>query len=193
MSTVSLTGLDDILSLLDRLGKQGDDIAREAATKAATLLRQTYIVQAFSGETGLKRSTIMRYTYIKKATDKYPHARINFSGAGIPVTEFRYRYQRKGAQATRAKIIVDFVGGEKVAAGFINPLGKNKTPLSSASQRTTKNGKTYKYRNTKPEAALAPSLATAYQRLDAGQVEKESLTVLSDEIVALLDDLLGDK
>src|SRR5690554_1665017 len=105
--TARLSGLDEVLNMLERLGQEGDKIAREASTKAATLIRQTYLVQALSNNTGLKRSIIMRYTYVKRATPKYQAARINFSGAGIPATE--YRYSMKRVAPTRAQILVNWI------------------------------------------------------------------------------------
>lgn len=191
MSAVTVTGLNDILNQLNNIGRDGDKVAREAATRAATLLRQNYLVSLIKEQTGLKRSVIMDFSYVKKATPKYAHARINFSGAGIPVLE--YRYQTRRLSDTRAQILVDWLGGMKVAAGFVNPKGKNKVPLSSRSQRTTKNGKTYIYRNTKPEDALAPSLATIYLDIPRQAIERESQDALSEELMALLDDLLGEK
>ena len=191
MNSVKLTGLEDILIQLDRIGKEGDEIAREASTKAATLLRQNYLVSMIRGEVGISRNVIMRYTKLKKATAKYEHARINFSGAGVPVSEYNYRQQR--VSETRARIIIDWVGGEKVAAGFINPKGKKAAPLSSRNQRTTKNGKTYTYKNTRPEEALGLSIATLYQALPSGDIEKEAVKLMGNELIAMLDDIFGEE
>lgn len=133
----------------------------------------------------------MRYSYVKKATAKFENARINFSGAGIPVREYRYSMRR--ITDTRAQILVAWVGGgTKVAAGFINPLGKSKMPLSSRSQKAARGGKVYTYRKRKMTEALGPSLATAYLALPENEVAAQASTVLSAELVALLDDLLGE-
>lgn len=191
MSSVTLTGLEDILIQLDRIGKEGDKIAREASTKAATLLRQNYLVSMIRGEAGISRNIFMRYTKLKKATAKYENARINFSGAGVPVSEYNYRQQR--VSETRARIIIDWVGGQKIAAGFINPKGKKAAPLSSRSQRTTKNGKTYVYKNTRPEEALGPSIATLYQALPGDGIEKEAVKLMGSELIAMLDDIFGEE
>ena len=187
--TVSLTGLKETLKQLDELGRQGDQIARDAATKAATLLRQTYLVQAISSGTGIKSKTIMRYSYIKKATAKYENARINFSGSGIPVTEYKYRLKR--ITDTRAKIMLEWLGGEKLAAGFINPKGKKRAPLSTVN-RKTKGSKTYTYRQGKMENALGPSLATIFLDMPQGMIKNEAQTLLSRELTTLLDELLGE-
>ena len=187
--TATLSGLEETLRMLDELGKKGDQIAREASSRAATLIRQTYLVQAMTSDTGLNRRTIMRYSYLKKATPKYDAARINFSGSGIPATE--YKYSMKKLAPTRAQILVDWLGGQKLAAGFINPLGKAKHPLRTRSQKMLSNSKNYTYRK-KTEPALAPSLAKLYLSLPEGEVENESTTILSSELVTLLDELLDE-
>lgn len=187
--TVSVTGLEETLTMLDELGKKGDSIARQASSKAATAIRQGFLIRMMSGSTGLSRRTILRYSYTQKATPKYESARVNFSGAGIPATEYRYKMKRTGSSPTRAQILVDWLGGQKLAAGFINPLGKNKAPLATRSQKTLANGKGYTYRK-KLGTALAPSLATLYLALPERDVETEAGDVLNNELVKLLDDLL---
>lgn len=188
--SVQLSGLDAVLNQLDALGKEGDKIAREAATRAATLLRQNFLVGLISEQTGISRSVIMRYTYIKRATPKYEHARINFSGAGVEVGE--YRYQIKKLDATRAQILVDWLGGMKVAAGFVNPSSKSKKPLRTRSQKTLKSGKGYTY-ETALGNALGPSLATAYLAIPSQAIDREAQKFLGEELINMLDDLLGDE
>jgi len=188
--SVTVTGLDETIKMLDDLGKKGDQIARNASSRAATLMRQGYLVQAMTSATGLSRRTIMRYSYVKRATPKYESARINFSGSGIPATEYKYSLKRTSV-ATRAQVLVEWLGGQKLAAGFINPLGKAKHPLMTRSQKTTRNGKSYTYR--KPlQTALAPSLATLYLSLPEGEVDNEASEILSRELVTLLDELLDE-
>lgn len=187
---VELSGLDAVLNQLHKLGKEGDKIAREAATRAATLVRQNFLVGLISEQTGISRSVIMRYTYIKRATPKYEHARINFSGAGIEVGE--YRYQIKKLDATRARILVDWLGGMKIAAGFVNPSSKNKHPLRTRSHKTSRSGKGYSY-ETGLSKALGPSLATAYLAIPSQAIDREAQKFLGEELINMLDDLLGDE
>jgi hypothetical protein len=49
---------------------------------------------------------------------------------------------------------VGFVGGEKIAAGFINPLSRHKLPLRS---------RTHKAKLPKPQIAYGPSIASAFK------------------------------
>lgn len=214
--TARLSGLDEVLNMLERMGKEGDKIAREAATRAATSLRQNYLVGLINGQTGIKRSVIMRYTYVKKATPKYEAARINFSSSGILVREYDYHLRKRSA--TRASIMIDWIGGSKQAAGFVNPSGKKSAALATRNDRTTKNrlsdreyrlpgqegirhgakarkqliGKTYSYSSGRLADARGPSIASIYKEIQAEAVEKAS-TYLSQELVELLDELLGDQ
>lgn len=190
MAEVSLTGIEEVVSMLDRLGREGDNLSNEAATRAATVLRQGYLVSLISGATGIKRSTLLRFMYAKKASKQHPYSRVNFSGAGIPVSE--YKYQMRRISQTRAQILVNWFGGTKVAAGFINPSSSNKHPLSSRNQKTTKNGKTYTYRNGRLEHALGLSAATAYLAAPQDQINQKAQQTLSEEVIALLDEIIGD-
>lgn len=190
-ATVTVTGLAEVLSWLDELGREGDAVARNAASNAAQMLRDHYIVHALSGDTGLSSAIVRKYARVKKATPKYETARINFSGSGIPVREYRYR-ARPTRHPTRAQILIDWVGGgEKVAAGFINPLGKA-VPLSARNQRAGRNGKVYTYRKGKLADAMAPSLASAYLALPESEVAEQASNALSAELVKLLDQIFPE-
>lgn len=187
----TVQGLSTLLEQLERLGREGKAGIREAATKAATMVRQQYIVQALSSATGVSVGTIMRYSYVKKATAKYDNARINFSGSAIPVALYRYRPQKTG-RAGRARILVDWVGGgTKVAAGFINPLG-NGIPLSTRNVRRHSLGRLYVYRKGQMATAMGPSVASMYEALPKAEVENESVVTLNSELAAMLDELLGE-
>ncbi|GEM_PF-2837750 len=190
-TTVTTTGLTEIIRQLDELGRQGDTIARSAASAAARQLRDNYIVQALAGATGISTAIVRKAAAVKKATPKYEAARINFSGSGIPVREYNYR-ARRTRHPTRAQILVDWIGGgEKVAAGFINPLGTG-VPLSTRNQRAGRNGKTYTYRKGKMTEALGPSLATAYLALPENEVATRAADALNRELVQLLDQAFPD-
>ena len=59
-SSASLSGMTDVLALLDKLGARGDAIARSAATTAARTLRASYLVDTLSRESGIKHSVVLR-------------------------------------------------------------------------------------------------------------------------------------
>jgi len=191
--SASLSGMTDALALLDKLGARGDAIARSAATMAARTLRASYLVGVLSRESGIKQSVVLRNMVAKPADKKYPAARVNFSGAGILVKDYSHRHRVVGgAGGTRAQILVDWVGGTKVAAGFINARGQRKAALSTRNSKTTKRGKTYTYRQGKLMDAMGPSLATLYQALPDGQVRAESESALSAALNQLLDEVFND-
>lgn len=187
-----LSGMTDVLSLLDELGRKGDDIARKAATQAARTLRSSYLVSAMSRATGIRQAVVLRHMTINDASQKYDSARINFSGAGILVREYSHRHRVVGGQGTRAQIIVDWIGGTKVAAGFINARSQRKTALATRNSKTTKQGKTYTYRQGKMVDAMGPSLAALYQALPDSQVRNEAEQTLSVALGQLLDELIDE-
>lgn len=193
VQSANLSGMTDVLALLDKLGTRGDGIARSAATTAARTLRASYLVGALSRESGIKQSVVLRNMVAKPADKKYPAARVNFSGAGILVKDYSYRQRVVGgAGGTRAQILVDWVGGTKVAAGFINARSQRKAALSTRNSKTTRRGKTYTYRQGKLMDAMGPSLATLYQALPEGRVSSEAQETLSAALNELLDEVFND-
>jgi hypothetical protein len=179
-------GFNELVKQLDGLGRQGDVLARKVASSAARWLRDSYVVQALSGSTGLSSAIVRKGAVVKAATVKYPSARINFSSSGILVREFNWRARRTN-HPTRAQILVDWIGGsEKVAAGFVNPRGAG-VPLSTRNQRAAKNGKVYTYRKGKMTEAMGPSLAAAYLALPESDVASEAVIALNNELSQALD------
>jgi len=190
-STVTATGLTEIIRQLDELGKQGDKLAQQASTDAARQLRDTYIVQVLSSDTGVPAAIVRKNAAVKKASDQYPAARINFSGSGIPVRDYTWR-ARPTRHPTRAQILVNWIGGaEKIAAGFVNPLAKG-VPLSTRNQRAGRNGKVYTYRKGQLTTAMGPSLATAYLALPENEVAERATVQLNAATVQLLDQLFPE-
>lgn len=188
MAVATLTGLDATIAQLDRLGKEGDDIARQASTEAAQSLRDNWLVNAISRQTGISGNVIRRRSYVKKANNKYPAARINFSGAGILVRDYKHSYRVTGGNGTRAQILVSWIGGgTKVAAGFINARGQRQAALATRNSKTTKGGKTYTYNKGKMVDALGPSLATAYLAIPESTVQSQAQARMAERVTALLD------
>tara|TARA_R110002167_G_scaffold188319_1_gene389829 strand:- start:12886 stop:13458 length:573 start_codon:yes stop_codon:yes gene_type:complete len=186
MSTATLTGLDSTLALLDQLGKRGDAIARQASTEAANDLRNNWMARQLSSHTGISRTIVQKHMAVKRANQKYLNARINFSGAGILVRDYSYTKRVVSTKDNRAQILVDWVGGQKVAAGFINPRGRSQVPLSTRNQKTTKTGKTYTYRRGQMVEAMGPSLASVYLALPEDAVQRQAQVRLAERVTTLL-------
>jgi hypothetical protein len=189
-SNVIVSGLDETIKMLDSLGKGADALTRQASTEAANDLRDTWLISEVSGGTGIGRGVIRKNARITRASTKWPGAKIYFSSAGIPVEEYNYSRKAPGINATRSQILVDWVtGGQKVAAGFINQLGKRQTPLSTRTEKR-KGAKTYTYGKGKMTAAMGPSLATAYLDLPENEVQNQAQVRLNDRLTYLLDEAL---
>ncbi len=179
-SNVIVSGLDETIKTLDSLGKGADTLTRQASTEAANDLRDTWLMSELSGGTGVARGVIRKNARIARASAKWPGAKIYFSSAGISVDEYNYSRKSTGVNATRSQILVDWVtGGQKVAAGFINQLGKRKAPLST---RNVKN---------KMTDAMGPSLAAAYLDLPENEVQNQAQARLNDRLTYLLDEAIG--
>lgn len=188
---VILSGLSESVKTLDQLGAQGDSIANRAASQAAKLVRDNYLVSQLTGATGLDSRLVRDKAVVKRASKKYPAARVNFSSAGIPVREYQFSKRIINARNNRAQIIVKWLGGRtKVAAGFINPGGRG-VPLSTRNEKR-RGAKTYRYRNGVLTDAMGPSLAAAYQDMPESQVQQQAESYLSERLTFLLDEVLNN-
>jgi hypothetical protein len=105
--------------------------------------------------TGINMRALQQRSRIRRASTRRAYAEVLASAEGIPVKEYRYR-ALSTAIPTRAKIMVDFIGGQKMAAGFINPRSQYKLPLRS---------KNHSGQLRAPEPAWGFSLASAFSRL----------------------------
>lgn len=151
---VYIEGADRLQSLIGALDKEVKRAEVNAVNAMATLARKE-IAQEIGSDTGISSTYVRRSMRISRGSQRLPVARVVPSSAGVPVNEYRYR-ARATSVPTRAQILVGFVGGEKVAAGFINPLSRHKLPLRSRS---------HKAKLPKPEIAYGPSIASAFKLL----------------------------
>lgn len=187
---VQVSGLAESINTLEQLGAQGNSVANRAASQAAQLVRDNYLVPVLAGATGISSAIVRQHTGVKRASNKYPAARVNFSGAGIPVREYQFTRRVVNARNNRAQIIVRWIGGrDKVAAGFINPGGRG-VPLSTRNEKR-QGAKTYRYRLGVLTEAMGPSLATAYQALPDNDVNRQADAYLSERLSYLLDELIN--
>lgn len=150
---IDMKGLAETVEIFKALPKEAERARINGINRTATEVRREEIVLPMSRDTGIKRKILNDRIRIERAQRGKETARIVPSSAGIPVPEYRYRMQPT-AHPTRARILVDWPGGKKVAAGFINPLGKRQAPLRSYN---------HKGKLSPPETALAPSAAALFK------------------------------
>ncbi|MDO6804784.1 hypothetical protein Q4595_20200, partial [Wenyingzhuangia sp. 1_MG-2023] len=86
----------------------------------------------------------------------------------------------------------NWIGGSKVAAGFINPKGAGRQPLSTRNSKTTRTGRTYTYRDGILTDAMGPSIATAYLALPKTKVTDEAQVRLAERVTSLLNTLINE-
>ncbi|MFC4161943.1 phage tail protein [Chitinimonas lacunae] len=173
MIRVSLNSIDRAAAETRVKATALDQVAVAAVNEVASEVRQKELIPEFSSKTGVPRRTLGARIEVRRATVGNPVAEIRASGAGIPAKLFRFRAEAT-AEPTRARVVVDWVvSGSKVAAGFINPRGKARTPLRTYSSKEDKRRATTRYYRIKAgksaqkvddlDDALAPSTATMIQ------------------------------
>jgi len=64
--------------------------------------------------------------------------------------------------------------------------------LRTRSHKTSRSGKGYTYRTGLTDA-LGPSVATAYLAIPSQAIDREAQKFLGEELINMLDDLLGDE
>lgn len=126
-----------------------------ALNRAATRIRRQ-IVDEIRQPTGLKRKTVNAGIAIHRAGTQRDYALIIPESQGIPVSAYRYTFQPVGSAPTRARILVGWPGGQKIAAGFINPRGRQRAPLRTRSHRGPM---------PRPRPAIGPSIAAAFREV----------------------------
>lgn len=170
MIDIRIDGIEALGSQLQRLPKAVLRGSVNSMNRAGTVSRK-YVVDQLSAFTGVKKKLLRRRFYRKNASLQKPTSAIAPSSAGVPVAEYRYSMQRigTGKNKTRARIRVSWPGGSKVAAGFINPLGKQKRALST---------RTSKALAGIPRSAIGPSVAAAWKAMPKGGVESVTTDAL---------------
>ena len=154
LSRVERAVLRGVYNAINRSGTAGRKEAVARISTATGISKKTVRASFFRP----KRAGFKRSTYFSGA-----------SSAGIPINEYRYTMERVGygRNKTRARIRVGWVtGGEKIAAGFINPFGRRRLGLRTRG----KDGKRLLTPDT-PAEALGPSIAAAFKAMPARPVE----------------------
>lgn len=178
MIEIDRRGMADAIETLNAMPGQVARAARTSVGVTATATRRRIVVLAMAA-TGLKRSLLNSRTPLKRTSKKGEwSARLKPSQRGIPVPWYRWKHEPTGRNPTRHRILVGWPGGDKIAAGFVNPFGQYRAPLT-----TRRNGYDL-------AIALGPSAAALFSTLFSepdltktlDELEKEFMTRLQTEI-----------
>ncbi|WP_371369959.1 hypothetical protein ACA097_09545 [Pseudomonas sp. QL9] len=167
--------------------------------RAGRRIKRDLLVEPMSAATGVKRVIFNDRIAFRPATSNVPMGKIVPSSHGIPARSFRHRSFDPDSTGTRAKILVAWWNGEKVAAGFINPLSKRRLPLATRSEKAravragTRNPHIKRYRyswGAVPQNAQAPSAAALMGvMMDDGR-QAQAADILAEEFNIDLDKVL---
>lgn len=123
-------GLAEAIQAIGALKGEVARAARGSVGTTATATRRRLVVLAMA-ETGLRRALLNSRTPIRRSNRPGDYrAQIRPSQKGIPVPDYRWTHQPTG-HPTRHRILIDWPGGKKVAAGFVNPFGQYQAPLTT--------------------------------------------------------------
>lgn len=150
---IEVRGVTELITQLQAMPGEIKKAARTSLNRQATATRKEDVVNPGMTATGLKRAALNAALPISKAGSNDLIAKIKASSSGIPVPAFRYRHQPTGKGPTRHRILVGWPGGEKIAAGFVNPLGQYQATLTT------------RRRGYELAVALGPSAATLKKAL----------------------------
>lgn len=179
MSTqITVRGLAEVLAVLEPMPRELGRAAINTLNKGATAARKLIVDPAVQA-TGMRRVALNGQIPIQRATSMFLVSRVRPKSTGIPVPEYRWQHVATGKGPTRHRILVGWPGGEKVAAGFVNPFGAYQAPIST---------RRYAYRgDTKSmTVALAPSAAALRKELYRIPEEQKTQRFLMTEIEAQL-------
>lgn len=174
---IQVNGLEELQENLAAMPRETDRALVNTLNKGASFGRRLIVVPAAQA-TGLRRKVLNGMIPLQRAKTKNLEARIKPSSAGIPVPEYRWRHVATGKHPTRHRILVGWPGGEKVAAGFVNPFGTYKAPLTT---------RLYAYRGDKSlYVALGPSAAALRKVLYQDSEARETSNFMATEMQAQL-------
>ena len=161
--TLQTQGADRLSSLLGSIPKETERAQRNALNAAATEFKRGFVNDISAG-TGLKKKLVrgrIRVSRAKGAGD----ARIIPDSQGLPITEYTWRPEPAG-HPTRARVLIRWFGGWKVAAGFINPEADRPIPMKTITSRG---------RLRRPALAHGVSVAAAFKYVrDDGRLDRYS-------------------
>lgn len=152
-----------------------------SVNRTARWAKRVLLVEPFSKATGVRRVIFSDRIRLQTASTNRPEALIVPASHGIPARNYKHRGVQVDGTGLRARIMVAWWRGEKVAAGFINPRSRRALPLATRSVRDRNVGpkarnqhiKQYRYNYLVPQDALGPSAAALFKEaVDASTREK---------------------
>lgn len=167
--------------------------------RAGRRIKRDLLVEPMSVATGVRKAIFNDRVQFRTATSNIPEGRIVPSGRGIPARNFRHRPSEPDSTGTRARIVVAWWNGEKVAAGFINPLSRRRLPLATRSERARPIHahtrvpwiRTYRYWwGPVPQDAQAPSAAALFNAMMDDSRHALAADILAEEFNIDLDKVL---
>ncbi len=180
--TVRVMGLKQAQKQLEAQAKKVDPVLRGALNTTATKARAERFVKPLAQS--IKPQRVRTALKVKRARRGRMEARIIPSSSGVLVVNYR-TWGFDVIDATRARIWVRGPRGRKIAAGFVNPSGSQKLPLSTRSSKTTGKGKTYAYKRAL-QLARGPSTAYWFKQLATTQTIKWTSDYLQAEFAKRL-------
>lgn len=151
--------------------KQFERMQINSTNRAVRWVKRVLLVEPFSAATGVRRVIFNDRLRLDLANRNRPEASITPSSSSIPARCYRHRADSVGGSKVRARILVDWWRGEKVAAGFINPASARKLPLATRSVRERRvhaktrlpHIKQYRYNYVVPQDGNGPSAAALFR------------------------------
>ncbi|GMQ53505.1 hypothetical protein [Halopseudomonas aestusnigri] len=172
---VKLQGTSFARAQLATVNRKVDPVLRGALNTTATKTRTQDYVKPIGPI--LKSSLLGRQLSgadtrgkirIKRARRGMMNARVIPSSSGIRVDDYK-RWVFEALSATRGRVYVYGLRGQKLAAGFVNPSSNRQTPLSTRIKRG------------KISAALGPSIAYWFKQLSTPQMQRRTNAFLQRE------------
>lgn len=166
-----------------------------SVNRTARWAKRVLMVEPFSKATGVRRVIFNDRIRVQTATTNRPEAQIIPSSRGIPARNFKHRGVRVDGSGLRARILVAWWRGEKVAAGFINPHSRRALPLATRSVRERNVGagarnpslRQYRYDYEVPRDALGPSAAALFREAVNDSTREQVANRLAEEFNHDLD------
>lgn len=167
-----------------------------ALNRAGRWVRRVLLVEPFSRATGVRKVILNDRIAFRQATNNTPVVSITPSSHGIPARCYKHRADPVDGSGLRARVLVAWWRGEKVAAGFINPASKRKLPLATRSVRERKlkaparrnpGIKEYRYEYPVPRDALGPSAAALMQAAVDDSMHEQVANKAAEEFNVELD------
>jgi len=160
--TLQTQGADRLAELFGAMTREVDRAERNALNAAATEFKRGFVKDISAG-TGLKKKLVRARIRVSRAKGAASEARIIPDSQGLPITEYTWRPEPAG-HPTRARILIRWFGGWKVAAGFVNPESARPLPMKTITSRG---------RLKKPVLAHGVSVAAAFKYVrDDGRLDR---------------------